>query len=489
MPRALLGWPAEELGGFGTIEWQRLNRTPIADADALLRLGAADLHRAYAARNLSPVEVVTCALERAEAIQPRFNAFTRIDHDGALAAARASEARWRAGEPRSAIDGIPTTLKDIVWVQGWPVRYGSPSTSADPFAEDAPAVARLRASGAILFAQTATPEFGWKAVTDGPLTGVTRNPWNPALTPGGSSGGAAVAAAAGAGLFHLGTDGGGSIRVPAAFTGIAGLKPTYGRVPAYPASGFGTVAHLGPMARRVADVRAMLAAMSGRDASDWLQGPASLPPLVSAPCSFAGARVGFWSQPPCGRVEPEIAAVIAAVVRDLEGMGAIVEPVVLPADGLLETFQVHWYAGAAARVAGLSAEARARLDPGLHEIAAAGARFDAVRYIQAMTARAAFGRAMDVLAARFDLIVSPATAVLPFEAGLEVPAGSGYARWVEWAGFSFPINLTQQPAAVVPCGRVGGRPVGLQLVGARGDDSKVLDYAQAFEDAFPAWFL
>ncbi len=369
------------------------------------------------------------------------------------------------------------------------MRYGSPTTSATPCPADAPAVARMRGAGLVILGLTTTPEFGWKAVTDSPLSGVTRNPWDPALTPGGSSGGAAVAALTGAGVFHLGTDGGGSIRIPSAFTGIVGLKPTYGRVPAHPASSFGTVAHLGPMARRVADARAMLGVMAGIDARDWLQGPASLPPLDAVARSFRGLRIGYWSRPPCGAVAPEIATAVDAAVAALRGLGAEVTPVDLPAGDLIETFETLWYTGAAARAATLSPEARETLDPGLREAIAAGEGLDAVTYVRAMAARAEFGRAMEALAARFDVLVSPAAAVLPFEAGLEVPRGSGCRRWIDWAGFSFPINLSQQPAAVVPCGRsASGLPIGLQMIGPRGGDAGVLDVAQAFETEFPAWF-
>ncbi len=465
-------------------------KTPIADADPLLTLSAADLSVAYAAGSLSPVEVAAAALDRAEAIQPHFNAFTRIDRASALAAAQASEARWRSGTQRSAVDGVPTTIKDIVWVEGWAIRYGSPSTGDIPCGSDAPAVSRLRRAGVTFLGLTATPEFGWKALTDGPLSGVTRNPWNPAQTPGGSSGGAAVAAATGAGVFHLGTDGGGSIRIPSSFTGLVGLKPSYGRVPAYPASAFGTVAHLGPMTRRVDDAAAMLDAMSGRDPQDWLQGPFRLPPLDRECRGFAGARVGVWSRPPCGAVDPEIAARFAAVVDDLRGLGAETVPVDLPEGDHLATFTVLWSSGAATRAAALTPEARGHLDPGLREVVAAGAALSAVRYVEATSARADFGRRMDALLDRFDILVSPATTIPAFEAGCEVPAGSGMARWYEWAGFSFPINLSQQPAASVPCGLTGsGLPIGLQIIGPRGEDSRVLGFAKAFETAFPSHFL
>ena len=462
---------------------------PIDDADPLCRLSAEDLCDGYRAGRFSPIEVARAALDRAEAIQPLYNAFTRIERDRALAQARESEARWRSGTPLSPVDGVPATIKDIVWVEGWPVRYGSPSSSATPCTRDAPAVARMRAAGLTFLGLTTTPEFGWKALTDGPFTGITRNPWNPDLTPGGSSGGAAVAAITGAGVFHLGTDGGGSIRVPSAFTGLVGLKPTYGRVPAFPASSFGTVAHLGPMTRRVADCRAMLGIMSGTDPQDWLQGPAQWPQLNAKSRDFTGARIGYWAVPPCGAVEPEIASVVEAAVAGLARLGAEIVPIDLPPGDITQTFNVLWSSGAATRAASLPVEARANLDPGLREVIAAGERFDAVRYIQAMSARADFGRAMDEVAARFDIIVSPATAVLPFAVGHEVPPGSGLSRWIEWAGFSFPLNLSQQPAAVVPCGRsASGLPICLQIIGPRGADARVLDYAQAFEAAHPAAF-
>ncbi|MEJ0093243.1 MAG: amidase [Methylocella sp.] len=464
--------------------------TPIADADPLCRLTAEELREAFASGSLSPVDVASAALDRAEAIQQRFNAFTYIDRDAALQAARASEKRWRSGSPLSSVDGVTATIKDIVWVEGWPVRYGSLSTANVASTADAPAVARLRAAGVTMFGLTTTPEFGWKALTDSPLSGITRNPWNASVTPGGSSGGAAVAAATGAGVFHLGTDGGGSIRVPSAFTGIVGLKPSYGRVPAYPASTFGTVAHLGPMTRRVGDARAMLETMSGNDPQDWLQGPAALLPLDNQKRSFAGAKVGFWSKPPCGFLDPDIAATIHTIVDELESRGAVIASVDLPGEDLLDIFTVLWFSGAAARISVLPPEARDKLDPGLKEVVAAGERLTAVRYVQAMASRAEFGRAMDRLLNQFDIIVSPATAVPAFAAGHETPPGSKLNRWTEWAGFSFPINLSQQPAATVPCGRTAsGLPIGLQIIGGRGEDARVLAFAEAFEIAFPAFFL
>ncbi len=445
-------------------------------------MGVAELRLAYAARRLSPVEVARASLARAEEAHARYNAFSRIDEELALAQAGASEDRWRRGEPLSGMDGVPATIKDIVRVEGWPLRSGSRTTDDVPSAHDAPAVARLRCAGIVFLGSTTTPEFGWKAVTDAPLTGVTRNPWDPNLTPGGSSGGAAVAAATGAGVCHLGTDGGGSIRIPSSFTGLVGMKPTYGRVPAYPASAFGTLAHLGPISRRTTDARAMLAVMAGTDPEDWLQGPATLPPLTPTQRTFEGARVGAWSAPPCGTIDPEVAAAFSDAIIALERIGAEVVPVDLPEGDLLDAFSVLWAVGAAARTSSLSSTDREQLDPGLRELVTRGESCDAVRYVQATAVRTQFGRAMEALANRHDLLVSPAVAVAPFQAGLEVPPGSGLTRWIEWAGFSFPLNLSQQPAAVVPWRHTSsGLPIGIQLFAARGEDARVLDYAQACE--------
>jgi len=462
-----------------------IGANPISGAAEVCRLTAAELTAAYGSRALSPVEVATAAINRAEEINPLFNAFTQVDRQGALDAAAASEKRWRANEPLSTADGVPITLKDIVWVKGWSVRYGSTTTDAGVYAEDAPAVSLLRKAGGVFIAQTTTPEFGWKAVTDSRNFGITRNPWNPEKTPGGSSGGAAVAAATGAGVFHLGTDGGGSIRIPASFTGITGLKPTFGRVPAYPVSAFGTVAHLGPMTRKAADLAVMLAAMSGRDLRDWNQGAGRLAPLGTVETSLKGMRIGFWATPPFGPVDPEVAEIVSAQVQSLAAMGADVEATDLPSENLLDLFHHHWLTGAAARLAAIPANQRDQVDPGFLDAAATGEAMGVSAVIAAQTRRAEFGAAMDRLMETFDFIVSPATSIPAFGAGIEFPDGSGLGRWTEWAGFSYPINLSQQPACVIPCGLTrSGLPVGFQIIGARGDDARVLSAAVALEGIF-----
>ena len=237
---------------------------------------AVELLQLYRNKALSPVEVTRALLDRLDSLEPKINAFCLVDRDGALAAVRASEVRWLHGEQTGALDGVPVTIKDLVLMRGFPTLRGSHLVERDQdWSEDAPATARLREAGAVILGKTTTPEFGWKALGDSPLTGITRNPWDLSRTPGGSSAGAAAACAAGIGPLHLGSDGAGSIRIPCAFTGIFGLKPSFGWVPAYPPSPMGQLAHIGPMARTVADAALMLTVIAGPDPRD----PSALPPL------------------------------------------------------------------------------------------------------------------------------------------------------------------------------------------------------------------
>ena len=235
----------------------------------LCALTATELLDAYRKRTLSPVEAAEAVLARIKKLNPAFNAFNLVS-DKALDEARASEARWLAGAPQGLLDGVPVSIKDIILTRGWPTLRGSKTVDpAGPWNDDAPATARLREHGAVILGKTTTPEFGWKGVTDSPLTGITRNPWNKDKTPGGSSGGAAAAVASGMGPLAVGTDGGGSIRIPCSFTGLFGIKASFGRVPAWPLSPFGTVAHVGPMTRSVADAALMLNVIALPDARDW----------------------------------------------------------------------------------------------------------------------------------------------------------------------------------------------------------------------------
>ena len=459
---------------------QPLPFDPLADAEDVCRMSAVQLTQAFADRSLSPVEATRAALARAEAVHRRFNAFTAFFGDEALAAAKASEDRWRAGAPLSPIDGVPTTIKDILHVEGKTISYGSRASAPVKANRDAPSVAGLRKAGAVFLGLTTTPELGWKAVTDSALSGVTSNPWNGALTSGGSSGGAAVAAAAGAGALHIGTDGGGSIRIPASFCGIVGHKPSFGRVAAYPASAFGTLAHIGPMTRTIEDAKRMLDAMAGRDLADWNQPPFPYPSGDLRPATPRGLKIGYWREPPCGRLDGEVAEVCDLALRRLERAGAIVEPLALPDLDLLGVFNTLWLSGAARRLRLIDPSRLELMDPGLREAAGRVAGLSAADYVDASIRRAEFGAWMEAVFARLDLIISPATAIPAFEKAHDVPPGSGLSVWTEWAGFSFPINLSQQPACVTPCAMTDDRrPIGLQFIGPRGEDDRVLALAGA----------
>ena len=456
--------------------------------DDLAFTPATELIAAYRAKTLSPVEATQAALARIDAHNERLNAFCLVDHEGALAAARESEARWAKGAPLGLVDGVPASVKDLVLTRGWPTLRGSKTVAADqPWDEDAPAVARLREHGAVLLGKTTTCEYGWKGVTDNPLTGITRNPWNPERTPGGSSGGAAAAVAAGMGPLAIGTDGGGSIRIPCGFTGLVGIKATYGRVPVYPASTFGTLSHLGPMTRTVADAALMLSVMAGTDARDWLALPAPAGDwLGGLEDGVEGLRVAFSADLGYVRVDPEIATLVAAAAETFDALGATVEAVDPGFANPQECFRVLWYAGAANLLRTFGADERERIDPGLVAIAGEGARLSALDLLAAENARAALGIRMSAFLGDYDVLLTPTLPLAAFAAGEEVPPGSGLERWFEWTPFSYPFNLTGQPAATVPCGFTSdGLPAGLHIVGPRHGEARVLRAAHAFQVARP----
>ncbi len=454
----------------------------------LTRLSATELIGAYRRRDISPVEVTRAILDRIEALDPHVNAFCLVDDAAAMRTAREAEARWRQGTPRGLVDGVPVTVKDIVLAAGWPTLRGSRAVAPDQaWRDDAPATARLRAHGAVLLGKTTTPEFGWKGVTDSPLTGITRNPWNTDLTPGGSSGGAAAACALGLGALHVGTDGGGSIRIPAGFTGIFGIKATFGRVPAWPTSPFGTVAHVGPLTRTVADAALMLNVLAEPDARDWHALPAcSRDYRIGLDDGVRGLRVAFSPDLGYAEVDSEVAESVARAAQVFAALGAHVETIPGPFESPAECFRIHWHAGAARLLEGFDEAQRAMMDPGLQEIAAEGGRISTADYMRAMADRTALGERMGRFHDQWDLLLIPTLPIPAFAAGAEFPETGAYARWRDWTPFTYPFNLTQQPAASVPCGfTASGLPIGLQIVAAKFADALVLRAARAFESSNP----
>ncbi len=454
----------------------------------LCSLSAAELLAAYRAKTLSPVEATRAVLARIAELNPVLNCFNLIDAKSALESAHASEARWRKGTPVGALDGVPASIKDIILTKGWPTRRGSKTTDpSGPWNDDAPAVARLREQGAVLVGKTTTPEFGWKGVTDSPLTGITRNPWNPKKTPGGSSGGSAAAIASGMGPLAVGTDGGGSIRIPCAFTGLFGLKPSFGRVPAWPLSPFGTVAHLGPITRTVTDAALMMNALAMPDARDWHALPYDRQDyLMGLEDSVKGLRVAYSPALGYAKVDREIAALVKKAVQVFADLGAHVDEVDPGFKDQQEVFTLHWFPGAAYVVRGIPAAKRKLMDQGLLEVARAGEKITMKQYQDAVTKRGALGVLMNKFHEKYDLLLTPTLPLAAFDAGKEVSDVVRERRWTDWTPFSYPFNLTQQPAASMPCGLTkAGLPAGLHIVGPKYADALVLRAARAYESVQP----
>src|SRR5215813_13077352 len=423
----------------------------------------------YRKKALSPVEAIRLLLDRLDGLQQKLNAFCVVDGDGALAAAQESERRWHRGEAAGRLDGVPVTIKDLMLMRGFPTLRGSRLVDRDQtWSEDAPAVARLREAGAVIVGKTTTPEFGWKALGD-------------------SSAGAAAACAAGIGPLHLGSDGAGSIRIPAAFAGIFGLKPSFGRVPAYPLSPMGLLAHIGPMTRSVADAALMLSVISAPDDRD----PYALPPerrnyLDGLEAGVRGWRIAYSPALGYAKVDPAIAGLAAEAVKQFEALGAVVEEVeaifASPRDALFTL----WAAGVAKLLAGFSADRREFIDPGLASMVTEGERISAVDYLDADLVRTTLSREMAAFHRKFDLLLTPMTPVPALPVGQDLNDPATERHWIDWSPFSYPFNMTRQPAASVPCGLThAGLPVGLQIVGPLYGDDRVLRAARAFEMTQP----
>ncbi|ANN15447.1 amidase [Amycolatopsis orientalis] len=452
------------------------------------KLTASELVAAYATGELSPVEATQNALRVIEERDGETNAFCLVDAERALEQAKASEVRWRDGNPIGWLDGVPASIKDMFLTQGWPTLRGSRCIDPDqPWDVDSPVTARLRENGLVLLGKTTTPELAWKGVTDNTLTGITRNPHDPSKTAGGSSGGSAAAVAAGMGELSVGTDGGGSIRIPASFCGIVGLKPTHGRIPLFPASPFGPLSHAGPMARSVDDTALMLDVLAMPDHRD----PAALAPPVStfreAVRRDVRGLIAAYS-PTLGfvDVDPEVAAIVKSAVQSLGDAGLHIEEADPGFADPKPAFDILWSTGAAKWLDTFPAGAETRVDPGLRKVWELGKTFSASDYLGANAERAALGILMGEFHTRYDVLITPTVPIPAFEAGHEVPPGSGLSGWPDWTPFTYPFNMTQQPAISVPAGRTSsGLPVGLQIVGPRHSDDLVLAVAKLLEEVRP----
>jgi aspartyl-tRNA(Asn)/glutamyl-tRNA(Gln) amidotransferase subunit A len=450
---------------------------------------ATELARLISTRALSPVELTRAVLDRIERLNPRLNAYCTVTAAEALQVAREAEAAVMRGAPLGALHGIPFSIKDLHFTKGVRTMSGSFIFERRVPEVDAPFVRRLKATGGIMVGKTTTPEFGWKGLGDSPLTGVTRNPWNPGMTTGGSSAGAGAAVAAGLGPLHQGSDGAGSIRIPSAFCGVYGLKPSYGRVPMWSVGNNDYSSHMGPMTRTVADAAVMLAVMAGPD--DW-----DRTSLDGAPEDYVGRlRAGIkgvriaWSPDLDGLpVDPEVAALVRQAVPVFEELGAVVEEVTPGFAESRELIRLMWSAHEAGNFGRYLPEWRDRMDPGLVACIEDGLRYGLVEYIEARERKLAYWDSVRPLFEKFHLLLTPSLSVAAFPVGRLNPEHWPQHAWdwIGWASFSYPFNFTGQPAATVPAGfTAAGLPVGLQIVGRRFADLTVLQASAAFEEARP----
>lgn len=457
--------------------------------DELCFRSALELGAAYRARRLSPFEVTAAVLRRIKRINPSLNAYVTVTAEVATKSAIESERAFATGAPRGPLEGVPVGIKDLSPTKGIRTTSGSRVFEHHVPDEDAPIVERLKAGGAIILGKTNTPEFGWKSPTDNPLFGPTRNPWNHTLTSAGSSGGSAAAVAAGMGPIGTGGDGGGSIRQPASFCGVVGLKPTFGMVPMYPPSVVGTFVSEGALTRTVRDTAIFLDVVAGYDGRDAFSAPVTQRDLL-ARCDgdLAGLRV-VWS-PDLGyaAVDPRVRDIAGRAAARFTELGATVEGADPGWPDPYKLFHTLFYGLVGGEIAELLPEWSGKLDPGLERMAAVGERLSAYDLAAAGRIRVELQGTAARFFDRYDLLLTPTMTLPPFPIGIDFPpeVGGQPVTGMQWTAFTFPFNLTGHPAISVPAGWTDDDlPIGLQIVGRRWEDSLVLRAAAGFEAIAP----
>ena len=455
----------------------------------LHELTAAELLAAYAAKTLSPVEVTRDVLAHIAAWEPQLHATYALNPEAALAQAAAAEARWLKGQPCGPLDGVPTTIKENIATQGVPMPVGTAASVLTPALLDAPPAARLREAGAVILGKTTMPDYGMLSSGLSSFHPLTRNPWDLRKNPGGSSAGAAAAAAAGYGPLHLGTDIGGSVRLPAGWCGIFALKPSLGRIPIDPPYA-GRVA--GPMTRTVQDSAFMMATLSLPDARDTMSLPYQALAWNQLDCDVRGLKIGLLMDAGWGsEVEPEVRAAVEAAARLFEAAGAIVEPMQpfmtrAMADGMDD----FWRTRSWLDISALSEERRSKVLPYIVEWARGGAGLSGERVFRGYSQMGAMRDAAVCACGAFDFVLSPTAPMPAFAAELPSP-NNDPSRPFEHIAFTLPYNMSEQPAASINCGYTAdGMPIGLQIIGQRFDDVGVLQLARAWEQMRPvqrAW--
>jgi Asp-tRNA(Asn)/Glu-tRNA(Gln) amidotransferase A subunit family amidase len=455
-------------------------------ADDFSFMTAMEMRRLIATKQVSPVEITESTLRRIDASHATLNAFVTVTPELAMDAAHKAEAAVMAGKTQGLLTGIPLSIKDLTAVKD--VRFTSGSRTLANFIApvDSPASERVKAHGASIVGKTTTTEFGCKGSSNSPLTGETRNPWNLTKTTGGSSAGAAASVAAGLTPFALGTDGGGSIRIPSSFCGLFGIKAHFGRVPVFPAAATPTLAHIGPMARTVRDAALLLTAISGFDARDPASVAEEVPNYLAA-CEHSprGLRIA-WS-PTLGYARPtrEVADLTSAAARSFEEFGCEVELVETVFDDPIELWMAEFYAGVGTRLKKTLTEKRVLIDPAVAAVLDNALDQTIDGYYERVFARYEFREKLRQFFEKFDLLMTPTTPVPAFDLGRDIPAELEGANIVSWVAYTYPINLCGLPAASIPCGFTrAGLPVGLHVVAGALREVDIFRAAAAFETAY-----
>lgn len=451
-------------------------RRSITETAALFQSGA-----------VSPVELAQQCLERIAAYDQKLNAFCRITPETALAAARESEKRWRNGKPLSPIDGIPATIKDLFEVKGEIMRQGSHLMPAISAKADSPVVRNLRRAGAVFLGATATPEFGHKGVTDSPLTGITRNPWNTEKTPGGSSGGSAVAAAMDMGMIHLGSDAGGSCRIPASFTGVFGYKPTQNTLPVFPATFFYSFSTPGLLAAHIDDITCCLPVLRKPDPRDPTQITGAFKKTKHQNKYMKAAYIPAFSGI---YVHPDTAAAVQKTAQRLQDIAAV-EQITPPLDRLVELTNINWLAGAATILAHFpDDDSRNKMDPSMLLFGEMGENMPLSRFLHAQQLRLELRQYCAKLFKKYDFLIMPTTPTPAFQAGVQSPRHPETGDiWYDWTPFTFLANMAGLPAISIPAGfSADGLPLAVQIIGAAMDDITVLDIGAWLEQEMPPAF-
>ena len=457
----------------------------------IYKLSATELSNAYENKVLSPVEVTNSIIDRIKDIDDKVNAYVFIDEESALQQAKDSETRWINGSQKSPIDGVPAAIKDLLYTKGWPTLRGSKTISPNQeWNDDAPVTARLKEAGSVIIGKTTTPEFGHRGTTQSPLTGITRNPWNLERTSGGSSGGSSSSVASGMGPLAIGTDGGGSVRIPCAYTGLFGIKPTFGKIPAWPLSPFGTIANVGPMTRTVKDGAMLYAQISQPDWRDWHADSSMSSNFINRLSEgIKGKKIAYskdFGMSPFWNIDLMDADVILNVentVKLLEDLGAYVEEIDINwASNPKEAFNVLWTSGAAFLSKDFTEEENNLLDPVFKKFCDIGKEHPLFTRLAAENSRGENAAVINEIFQNFDLIVGPTMPTVAFKAENIVPDGWDQDEF-DYTPFTYAFNMTCHPAATINCGVSDGLPIGFQIIAKKDYDVDTFICATALEEA------